>query len=230
MFTNEQMSRAVDLQERSYELLRWVSAAINKGFISFKAAHNYLSLSAAAEEWIARHYQNIPEAARPALEDMKDFSSLFATYLENSFELVSNPGKRLYSPGAHCFCPFCSWLADAPNLKTRKLTSADRKRAQRMTLRALNHLATEQGVCLAETRGQAILEDASLREHLALFTYGLDLWDRMKGIAVGPASLVLWRTFAWLPSGSPKKKFRLSAELFLQAEQAVKERILKDNS
>ncbi|MCL1919229.1 MAG: hypothetical protein FWG14_13215 [Peptococcaceae bacterium] len=228
MFTDEQMSRAVDLQARSYELLRWVSSAVKKGFISFKAAHNYSSNSSAAEEWIIRHYLNIPEAAKPALEDMKDFSGIFSTYLENSFELVSNPGKHLYSPDAHCFCPICSWLIDAPNLKTRKLTSADKKRAQRMTLGALNHLASEQGVYLSEMRSKAILEDVSLREHLALVTYGLDLLSRMKGVAVGPASLVLWRTFAWLPSGSPKKKFRLSAELLLQAEQAVKEAIFQE--
>jgi len=210
MFTDAQMSRAVDLQERSYELLRWVSSAIEKGFISFNTAHHYSSVTAAAEEWITRHYQDIPKAARPALEDLKDFCGLFSTYLENSFELVSAPGKRLYSPDAHCFCPMCSWLIDAPNLKTRTPTPADKKRAQRMTLDALKHLASEQGVWLAEARGKAMLEDASLREPLALLAYGLDLLRRMKGHAVGPASLVLWRTFAWLPSGSPKKKFRLS--------------------
>jgi len=230
MFTEEQMSRAVDLQVRSYELLRWVSSAIKKGFISFKAAHSYSSVPSAAEEWITRHYLNIPEVARPALEDMKDFCGLFSTYLENSFELVSPPGKRLYSPDAHCFCPLCSWLVDAPNLKTRNPTPTDKKRAQRMTLDALNHLASVQGVWLAEKRGKVILEDASLREHLALFTYGLDLLRRMKGTAVGPASLVLWRTFAWLPSGSPKKKFSLSADLFLQAERVLREAILRETA
>ena len=34
-------------------------------------------------------------------------------------------GKRLYSPDAHCFCPLCSWLIDAPHLKTKKLRSEE---------------------------------------------------------------------------------------------------------
>jgi hypothetical protein len=37
---------------------------------------------------------------------------------------------------------------------------------------------------------------------------------------------VLWRTFAWLPRGSPKKKFELSPETVLNAEIAVSERVL----
>jgi len=230
MFTDEQMARAIDLQARSYELLQWVSSAIEKGFISFKAAHHYSSISSAAEEWITRHYQNLPEAAKPKPEDIKEFSCLFATYLENSFELVSNPGKRLYSPEAHCFCPFCSWLVDVPHLKTRSLTPADKKRAQRMTADALRYLASEQHVCLSEKSETSIVADANLREPLALFTYGLDLLHRMKGTAVGPAALALWRTFAWLPSGSPKKKFKLSTDLILQAKQTLQERILREAS
>jgi hypothetical protein len=226
VFTSEQMSRAVGLQARSYELLQWVSSAITKGFVSFKTAHHYASAASAAEEWITRHYLDIPERARPAIEDMKDFCGLFSTYLENSFELVSDPGKRLYSPDAHCFCPLCSWLVDVPNLKARRPAPTDKKRAQRMIHDALDHLVSKQDVWLEEKHREAILKDTSLREHLALLAYGHDLLRRMKGNAVGPASLVLWRMFAWLPSGSPKKKFKLSAEMFLQAEQAVKEKVL----
>ncbi|MDR2710870.1 MAG: hypothetical protein LBB65_06030, partial [Burkholderiales bacterium] len=191
MFTSEQIAKAVDLQARSYELLQWVSSAIAKGFISFKAAHNYSSISSAAEEWITRHYQNIPEAAKPKPEDIKDFSGLFSTYLENSFELVSHPGKRLYSPDAHCFCPLCSWLVDVPHLKTRALTPADKKRAQKMTVDALRYLASDQNVLLSEKAIKAITEDANLREPLALLAYGCDLLHRMSGTAVGPAALVL---------------------------------------
>jgi hypothetical protein len=228
MFARDELSRTIDLQKRSYELLQWVASAVKKGFIAFNAAHSYSSASSAAEDWIQRHYQNIPENARPSHSDLKDFSGLFSTYLENSFELVSSPGKQLYSPNAHCFCPMCSWLVDAPNLKVKTPTPKDKKRAQKMMTDAINRLAIENHVRLSEKRVEEIANDPDQREEIALCAYGVDLLQRMKGIAVGPAALVLWRNFAWLPSGSPKKKFELTADLILAAEKAISERMLSE--
>ncbi len=226
MFAKYELLRAIDLQKRSYVLLQWLASAVKRGFITFNAAHSYSSASSAAEDWIERHYQNIPENARPLAPDLKDFSSLFSTYLENSFELVSSPGKHLYSPNAHCFCQMCSWLVDAPNLKTKTPTPKDKKRAQKLMIDVINRIATENGVKMLEKDGEVIANDPNLREKVALCAYGFDLFQRMNGIAVGTAALVLWRSFAWLPSGSPKKKFELTADLILNAETAIRERVL----
>jgi hypothetical protein len=228
MFVKDELSHAIDLQKRSYELLQWVASAVKKGFVSFNAAHSYSSTSSAAGDWIQRHYQNIPENARPSHSDLKDFSGLFSTYLENSFELVSSPGKHLYSPDAHCFCQMCSWLVDAPNLKTKTPTPKDKKRAQKMMIDVINRIATDNDVKLSEEKVEAIANDPNLREKLALCAYGFDLFQRMNGIAVGTAALVLWRNFAWLPSGSPKKKFELTADLILNAEMTIRERVLSE--
>jgi len=175
MFAKDELSRAIDLQKRSYELLQWVASAVKRGFISFNAAHSYSSASSAAEDWIERHYQNIPENARPLPSDLKDFSSLFSTYLESSFELVSSPGKHLYSPNAHCFCQMCSWLVDAPNLKTKTPTPKDKKRAQKLMIDVINRIAIENGVRLSEKKSETMANDPNLREELALCAYGADL-------------------------------------------------------
>lgn len=228
MFAKDELSHAIDLQKRSYELLQWVASAVKRGFISFKAAHTYSSASSSAEEWIERHYQNIPDNARPPHPDLKDFSGLFITYLENSFELVSSAGKQLYSPDAHCFCHMCSWLIDAPNLKTKTPTTKDKKRAQKMMSEVIKGIAAENEVNLSEEKIEAIAKDPNLRESMALCAYGSDLFRRMNGIAVGTASLVLWRSFAWLSSGSPKKKFELTADLILNAENAIRERVMTE--
>jgi hypothetical protein len=228
MFDKVEISRAVDLQKRSYELLKWVAAAIKRGFISFSAAHSYSTLPSAAEFWIQRHYHNIPETARPPLEDLGDFCGLFSTYLENSFELVSSPGERLYSPGNHCFCPWCSWMTDAPNLKTKSPTQKDKQRARKMMLEVIKRIAAENNMQLAEQRIEALANDPDLRETIALCAYGDDLLCRMKSFAAGPATLVLWRNFAWLPGGAPKKKFELTADLILDAEKALSARILSE--
>ena len=228
MFSRDEVSRAVDLQRRSYQLLRWVASAIDKGFISFNAAHSYTTVSSAAEAWIQEHHHNLPENARPPQGDLKDFSGLFVTYLENSFDLARDPGKRLYTPSGHCFCPMCSWLADAPHLKAKSPTARDKNRAQKMMIDVINCIALENSVRISEKTIGTILNDPNLREELALCAYGADLFRRMRGFASGAAALVLWRNFAWLRSGSPKKNFELTADLILNAENVLRERVLSE--
>src|SRR5690348_5066803 len=107
--------------------MRWMTDAIDRGFITFTTAHEYATLTAAAIGWIERHYHDIPPAARPAPGDVREFANLFTTYLDNSFDLVEDPGKGLQSPDHHCFCPMCSRLADLPKLQTKKVTRADKQ-------------------------------------------------------------------------------------------------------
>ena len=110
-----EIQRVVDMQQRSYLLLKWMASAVTDGFVNFETAHSYSSLPVAAEAWIQRHYLNIPAKARPARDDLGLFCAFFSTYLTNSFDLIPNPGKQLFSEDAHCFCPMCSWLVDDRN-------------------------------------------------------------------------------------------------------------------
>ena len=222
MFQRDEVEVAVDLQQRSYRLLRWMAEAVRRGFVTFNTAHNYSTFPEAAEQWILGHYLNIPHDARPPRESTREFAAIFATYMENSFVLLRNPGQRLYSHDAHCFCPMCSWLVDVPNLKTKKPTSADKRRARRMKLHLVETFALEEEVSIPQDSTAAIVGDPELSESLSMATYAQDLLNRMKGIAVGPATLVLWRSFAWTPEGSPKKGFELSTDEILNAEQRIR--------
>jgi len=105
MLSPQEITRAVNLQQRSYRLLKWMADAVSKGFINFDTAHDYSSVPEATEKWILRHYDNIPPNARPGRSELPEFCAMFSTYLTNSFVLVREPGKQLYSPDAHCFCP-----------------------------------------------------------------------------------------------------------------------------
>ena len=212
------INQAVDLQERSYRLLTWMADAVKKGFIEFNTAHEYSSLPEATADWIISHYINIPENARVNKDDLEDFSAFFSTYLENSFDLIADPGKQLYSPNAHCFCPMCSWLVDAPNLKTKKISGSDKRKARKMKIAAIQQLAASLEIVLSDKAIENVIDDSSLREPLSLFAYAYDLLSRMKGISAGPAVLVLWRGFAWTKQGSPKKGFKLSTEMIIDSE------------
>lgn len=221
MFLDQQkLALAVEMQAKSYTLLRWVGESVSSGLHSFQTAHTYSTLPLAAADWIDKHYLNIPEAARVARTDIPAFANFFSTYLENSFDLIESPGRIRFSPDAHCFCPMCSWMIDAPNLKTKSLSAGDKKRALRMQIHSILQIGIDTGAMLDESRAEAIVSDNG--EATALVAYGHDLIQRLDAIANGPAVLALWRRFAWNASGSPKPKFRLSTQMIISAESDLR--------
>ena len=221
LFLKPELDRLLDLQHRSYMLLKWVADAVPKGFITFQNAHDYSTLPESAVVWIHEHFLNIPPEARPAKADIEVFSNFFTTYLVNSFDLVDQPGKKLYSPGAHCFCPLCSWLVDAPSLKTKKVRSGQKNRAEKLRQNALIRLASQLNEDLTLHAIEKLLATAGTLEDASLVAYGLDLSQREQGIAESPAILALWRSFAWNREGSPKKNFELGSSLILNAEERL---------
>ena len=222
----KQLELAVEMQAKSYALLKWVGQAVSSGLLSFRTAHEYSSLPIAAKDWIEKHYLNIPSEARVGLNDLPVFANFFSTYLENSFDLIANPGRVKYSPDAHCFCPMCSWMVDAPHLKTKSLTTADKKRAMRMQINALIQLGIDTGSTVDERRAEEIASHPDTCEVSALHAYGHDLIQRLDAIANGPAVLALWRRFAWSSSGSPKPKFRLKSKMIQDAELRLRNLLL----
>lgn len=220
LLDQQQLDLAVEMQAKSYALLKWVGQSVSSGLLSFRSAHKYSTLPLAAADWIDKHYLNIPEAARVDSKHIPLFANFFSTYLENSFDLIENPGKIKFSPDAHCFCPMCSWMIDAPNLKTKSLSAADKKRALTMQINSVLQLGIDTSAKLDASRAEAIVSENG--ETTALFAYGHDLIQRLDAIANGPAVLALWRRFAWNSSGSPKPKFRLSTEMILNAESELR--------
>ncbi|HET9934042.1 MAG TPA: hypothetical protein VFQ35_25235 [Polyangiaceae bacterium] len=225
MLTRNEIERAVELQTKGYLLLQWLEKALEEGFIAPEAAHVYASMEDSAFAWIERHYLNLPVAARPAREDLVPFSRLFSTYLTNTFDLEADPGERLYSPDAHCFCPCCSWMVRVPHLKPKKLGAADKKAAESLKRAFLRKLAVDATVRSSERLLDELLGGKELREEVGLCTYAHDLLQRLQGVAVGPATLALWRSFAWTAQGSPKHGFKLSADAVMQAQDAILRRI-----
>lgn len=221
VLAREQVDRAVALQARGYHLLQWLEKALADGFIAPEAAHSYATMEQSALAWIERHYLNLPNAARPTREDLPAFSRLFSTYLTNTFDLEANPGQRLFSPNAHCFCPCCSWMVRVPHLKPKKIGVPDRKVAESMKRDFARRLALGLGLTIPDETLDKILQDPGFRESIGLSTYAYDLLRRLEGIAIGPATLVLWRTFAWTAKGSPKKDFVLSTDLILDAQKTL---------
>jgi hypothetical protein len=221
------LEEALDLQQRSYTLLKWLAQAIPRGFVAFDTAHAYADSAESAYAWIGEHFDNLPVRARPPARDgeaMRRFANCFASYLETSFELERKPGRRLTSD-CGCYCPYCVVAVSAPHLRTKRLGRPDKSRAQQLERAAVKDIAVACDLALGDDALEAFLTERSAREDAALVAYAGQLMRRCDGAYVGPWVLALWRTFAWLPSGSPKRDFELSRDAVLAAEAAIVERL-----
>jgi len=102
MFELVKLKRAIEIQERSYALLRWLV----RGRDAFEGtSHPDLELAAAAEDWLRRHYLNLPADAQPAYADLPDFAKFFCSYLQTSFVKVR---RKISYCG--CYCDWCSYF------------------------------------------------------------------------------------------------------------------------
>jgi hypothetical protein len=216
----DRLRRAVDLQRRSHALLHWLAEAIDRGFIDYDAAQSYATTPATTLAWLERHRLDVPAAARPEPADLVDFCRLFTTYLATSFELLRAPGRRLHSPDAHCFCPMCSWFEDAPRLRAKKLRPADKRRADRLELSTARALS---GDDVSEADLAALRADPALAEALAKAAWARELLHRLEGVSEGPATLALYRRFAWHRAGSPKAGFTVDADDLLAAVELLRQ-------
>ncbi len=228
LLNETELQRLVEMQQRSFRLLKWMAGAVEDGFVRFDTAHNYTAFPEAAADWITRHYQNIPADARPPHDDLHAFCEFFSTYLKNSFDLKEQPGVRLYSEDAHCFCPICSWLVRAPNLVAKKLRPRDKSRARKLRVQAIERLAAGHEISVTGEQINALLEERETFEEVSMLAYAYDLLQREKGIANGPAVLALWRGFAWTEAGSPKHRFKLTGKQLVEVEQRLLERLRAD--
>lgn len=223
MFEENEITSAVDIQRRSYRLLRWVGDAIKRGFIRLERAHQYSSEADAAQAWISEHFASLPHDCRPPArtgEEFRRFATFFASYLLTSFDLLEDPGVRAAS-GCGCYCPICTHLVAVPHLKAKKLHPGDKRRAEDLKRSYLEELALENSLSFEPERVSAILNDPALSRDAAVATYGVELLRRCRGHSSGPAVLALWRQFAWRPTGSPIRDFELQASAILEAQDRL---------
>ncbi len=225
MFDEPSLRRALDLQQRTFALVTYLSDARHRARFDLTTLHDSEDLQLAALAFLDRHFSELPGRARPPRRDLDDFSRLLATALEGTFDFVPEPGKRLFSPGAHCFCPFCSWLVDAPSLRPKKLSARDKRLATMLEADVVSSLARELGVSLSDGEAARVAARPALREVVALVAWARALLRRLKGVSEGPASLALWRRFAWTTAGAPKKDFTLTARDVLAAEAHLAESV-----
>ena len=224
MLNRDEVHRAVNLHRQSYNLLRWLTTAVSKGVIRFDRAHDYLDEAEVAKEWIERHFLNLPPDCRPESEELGPFAKFFATYLTTSFDLVKQPGQRLYSE-CGCPCPMCSYLVGASHLQPKKVYRRDKARARKIKIAALQQLAFKCGTRLDQQQAEGVIDSPDRAVEVSIIAYGQQLVARTHGFSEGPAVLALWREIAW-DKTAPKKNFQLEAEHILSAQESLTKRLV----
>ena len=220
MFEPDVLARVVDLQGRSYRLLRWVGESLRSGTLRFGVVHDTLEWSVAAREWVGRNRESLPPDVRPSPDELDAFAHLFASYLSTSFDLAGQASVQKASTTG-CYCRFCAYLVAASRLRVK---TPDRKAAQgarQMKELYLSALASETGTPLPYPALDALLSDPTLAEDIAWATYGREIVRRSQFASQGEGVLVLWREIAWDKRGKIRKNFALSAERILRAEAAI---------
>lgn len=213
MLLTEELRLALEIQSRSYKLLRWLGRAIDAGEIPIPrvvSSRHADDVTAATLDWIEPFHLSFPPEMRPDPDKLREFAAFFGTYLTSSFDLTNDPGVVLRNQyGGTCFCPICARLVNGSHLKAKKLTSSDKKRAVSLMHDRLVELAEEHHLKLTSSDTTAVIAKPECRIAAAYSTYGYWLIQRTKGMTDGASILALWRQFAWTEAGSPRKDFKL---------------------
>jgi hypothetical protein len=216
MLDEGRLREILQLQRKSYELLRWANDAAKARRINFRELHVNMSTWEAARAWIERHYSSLPEAARPEREQVEEYAHLFASYLLTSFQ----PAQRQWISDG-CPCAFCSFFVDVPQLQGKTPTRRDQELAAKLKVSAVEKLALSLELPLFREELERFLnEEPNLQHDIALLTWVLELFRRGEFRGQGEAVLALWREIAW-KKGKPDRKFEVTAETVLAAEAHV---------
>jgi len=141
MLSRERLLLAIDIHSRSYKLLRWVGAAIERGQIPVERAEQHSDSPDASFQWLNKNYQLLPPELKPDDVHLRAFANFFWTYLTSSFDVVANPGKLLQPGNCGCSCPMCARITHASHLQPKKVTKADKRRAFELMMARIAALA-----------------------------------------------------------------------------------------
>lgn len=219
MFDRARITKAVELQEKSYALFQWLNERLKSGRLDLSKVHGAISMAQAAEDWIGRNVLSFPPACRPERKDIPAFASLFSSYLATSYQVATN---RVVSE-CGCYCEWCAYILSFRHLRVRTPSKKAYLMARNLKRIALRTLAEELKAPCIEDDFDAMVEESSIASDLSWVTYGQELIRRLEFGSQGEGVLVLWREIAWDEKGRMRKRFRLSADAFLRAEARLKD-------
>ena len=215
MLSPQRLDLAIRIQSQSFELLRWIGTAIEKGQIQVDRAEQHSDTPDAAFDWIERNWWLLPQKLRPDKAHAREFANFFWTYVTTSFNVIAHPGSRLQPGDCGCMCPLCARIMSAPHLQPKKLVRADKRRADQLMIDRVAALAKEEALEAAPNRFTDMVNEFGTRRSAAFSAYGQWLINRLAGQTDGPAILAPCARSLGLARVRRFKGFRFGMKTFI---------------
>lgn len=213
------ISQALEASTTAYGLLIWLGDLVNGESVSPSDARQILSSGEAAQQFLSDHAASIPVGLRSAADELSATAAILGSYLTVSFDLAHEAAsERRPDPVCGPGCPWCWHVDKMAHLTTKKPTRMDHKRAESLMLSAVTQRANAAKSQISDAAIETVLSNSVA--DAAVAAYADDLVGRASGRMSGPWALVLWRKFAW-SGGSPRKDFRLTADVIVGAEERL---------
>ena len=74
-----ELSEALRLHEKTYDLFRWLNSRLKKGKVRFESVVESMELAPEVKRWLTRNRADLPQGYRPEPEELEAFSNLFAS-------------------------------------------------------------------------------------------------------------------------------------------------------
>jgi hypothetical protein len=189
---DEALRGAIAASDTAYRLLVWLGSLVDAERLSASQIEAVLSSPHEAMHFLDTHHNGLPDDIVFGADSREATANILGSYLNVSFDLNHDPGsERRPDPVCGASCPFCWSVRQGPHLTPKRLTKADRRRADRLSAAAVEELTSGGFVVGPAERGPEWRRDA------ATIAYGNDLVGRAAGSSAGPYALALWRRFAW---------------------------------
>ncbi len=217
----EDIERILRLQNSAYELLLWLNkrAETEQEILSDQNLEKW-RFGESCEAWVRDIYGMIPQALRPADDEIPAFARLFSSFFQTSFRLVESVPTRVYDVWAGDRGPFGSCnrkvMPSPPSgKKTPKGKEKVGKSARELRLIALEELAIENDFLPGRAELEALEQDSSLLPALTLWTYVHELNRRAHFASQGEAVRSLWVAM------DKKEREKINADQVIKARDGL---------
>lgn len=215
MFDRTRLEALLELQGRSYALVRWLDGRARAGQLSARELRRALADAGAAEDWLRRNAAGLPSDVRPPPGSEVRYANLLASYLATSLQV--SPAWRAR---AHCA------EVRTPGLRARAPSREDEAVAAALELDCLEALAAEEGLALfRDELARFRAASPALGRAITTVAYARELERRTEFRGQGRPVLALWRELAW-DGTHPVRGFALTADAVLEAERVVRAQLL----
>lgn len=217
----EDIERILRLQNSAYELLLWLNkrAETEQEILSDQNLEKW-RFGESCEAWVRDVRGMIPQALRPADDEIPAFARLFSSFFQTSFRLVESAPTVAYDYYGHESGYVGSGrrklMAGAPSgKKTPKGKAKVGKSARELRLIALEELAIENDFLPSRAELEALERDSSLLPALTLWTYVHELNRRAHFASQGEAVRSLWVAM------DKKEREKMNADQVIKARELL---------